>query len=60
MINVNWSKSASKEEIMNSVEVYLGDVVLAIASKDFSRPWGGFFIIEESLICRFIKLYLNP
>jgi mannose-6-phosphate isomerase len=57
MINVNWSKSASKEEVMKSVEVYLSDVELGIASKDFSRPWGGFFVIEESLADRFIKLY---
>lgn len=57
MINVNLSKATSKEEVMKSVESYLGDVELVIASKDFSRPWGGFFVIEESLADRFIKLY---
>ncbi len=57
MININWSKSASKEEVMKSVEKYLNEVELIIASKDFSRPWGGFFVIEESLADRFIQLY---
>ena len=57
MINVNLSKAASKEDVMKSVEIYLGEVELVIASKDFSRPWGGFFVIEESLADRFIKLY---
>jgi len=57
MINVNLSKATSKEDVMKSVEAYLGEVELAIASKDFSRPWGGFFVLEESLADRFIKLY---
>ncbi len=57
MINVNLSKETSKEEVMKSVEAYLSEVELTIASKDFSRPWGGFFVIEESLADRFIKLY---
>jgi mannose-6-phosphate isomerase-like protein (cupin superfamily) len=42
---------------MKSVEAYLGEVELVIASKDFSRPWGGFFVLEESLADRFIQLY---
>lgn len=57
MINVDLWKTASKEEVMKSVEAYLGDVELIVASKDFSRPWGGFFVIEESLSGRFINLY---
>jgi mannose-6-phosphate isomerase-like protein (cupin superfamily) len=57
MININWSKTAAKEEVMKSVENYLGEVELLVASRDFTRPWGGFFVIEESLADRFIKLY---
>jgi mannose-6-phosphate isomerase-like protein (cupin superfamily) len=57
MINVNLSKTTSKEDVMKSVEAYLGEVELVIASKDFSRPWGGFFVLEESLADRFIQLY---
>lgn len=57
MVNVNLSKAAAKEDVMKSVETYLGEVELDIASKDFTRPWGGFFVLEESLADRFIKLY---
>ncbi len=57
MINVNLSLNASKEEVKKSVENYLNEVALSIASSDFTRPWGGFFVIEETLADRFIKLY---
>ncbi len=57
MIKLNLSKEAAKEDVMKSVEAYLGEVELDIASKDFSRPWGGFFVLEESLADRFIQLY---
>jgi mannose-6-phosphate isomerase-like protein (cupin superfamily) len=57
MLNINASDKSSKEEIMQSVEKYLGDEKLTIASRDFSRPWGGFFVIDESLASQFIKLY---
>ena len=56
MINVKTSVSSSKEAVMKSIESYLGEVNLTIASRDFTRPWGGFFVIEESLADRFIKL----
>jgi mannose-6-phosphate isomerase len=57
MININLSAGTSKAEVMKSVENYLNEVDLTIASRDHSRPWGGFFVIEESLADRFIKLY---
>jgi mannose-6-phosphate isomerase len=57
MMNINLSLNASKEEVKKSVEKYLGEVELSIASSDFTRPWGGFFVIDEALADRFIKLY---
>jgi mannose-6-phosphate isomerase len=57
MININLSASTLKAEVMKSVENYLNEVDLTIAARDHSRPWGGFFVIEESLADRFIKLY---
>ncbi|MBI3220900.1 MAG: phosphoheptose isomerase [Bacteroidetes bacterium] len=57
MINVILSASASKEEVMKSVQQYLAEVDLTVATHDFSRPWGGFFVIEESQADRFIQLY---
>ncbi len=42
---------------MGSVESYLAQEKLSISSHDFSRPWGGFFVIDESLSDHFIQLY---
>lgn len=57
MLNISASTKSSKEEIMQSIEKYLGEEKLAIASRDFTRPWGGFFVIDESLSDRFIQIY---
>ncbi len=57
MININLTASASKNAVKKSVEDYLAEVQLDISSHDFSRPWGGFFVIEEELADRFIQLY---
>jgi mannose-6-phosphate isomerase-like protein (cupin superfamily) len=59
MLNINTGISSSKEEVMKSIENYLAGVELSIASQDFTRPWGGFFVIDESLASRFIKLYFS-
>ncbi len=56
-MNINLSAGTPKAEVMRSVENYLNEVGLTIASRDHSRPWGGFFVIEETRADRFIKLY---
>jgi mannose-6-phosphate isomerase-like protein (cupin superfamily) len=57
MININLTTSTSKEVVKKSVEGYLAETGLTISSNDFSRPWGGFFVIDEKLAERFIELY---
>jgi mannose-6-phosphate isomerase len=57
MININTNVTSSKEDVMKSIETYLLEVELTVASHDFSRPWGGFFVIDETQAERFIKLY---
>lgn len=57
MINVILSASALKDEVMKSVQNYLAEVNLVVATHDFSRPWGGFFVIDEDQSDRFIQLY---
>jgi mannose-6-phosphate isomerase-like protein (cupin superfamily) len=39
------------------VEKYLTDAGFKIAAKDFSRPWGGFFVLDESQAQKFGQLY---
>jgi mannose-6-phosphate isomerase-like protein (cupin superfamily) len=56
-MNIKTGTTSSKDEVMKSIESYLAEVKLTVASRDFSRPWGGFFVIDEKLAERFIKIY---
>lgn len=56
-MNVKTEVTSSKDEVMKSIESYLSEMKLTVASRDFFRPWGGFFVIDEKLAEQFIKLY---
>ncbi len=43
-----FSNSESKQETFNNVQAYLDNQGLRVVSKDFERPWGGFFVIDET------------
>jgi mannose-6-phosphate isomerase-like protein (cupin superfamily) len=63
MLNLELAPTLPKQTVMSSIEQKLSELDLTIASHDFSRPWGGFFVMEESLAPRFIQLFfphLNP
>lgn len=49
--------NSEKEDVRRSVENYLTFKGLKYSSSDFMRPWGGFFVIDESETGRFIELY---
>ena len=51
------SLKGEKSEVFASVEKYLTGNGLKIAAKDFSRPWGGFFVLDESQAQKFGQLY---
>lgn len=46
-----------KEVVMASVENYLLELGFTVAAKDFNRPWGGFFVLNESEAIQFGQLY---
>lgn len=46
-----------KNDILNSAEKHLESIGFKIVSKDFNRPWGGFFVLDESQAEEFGKLY---
>lgn len=41
----------------NKVEKYLRDHGFTFERTDFNRPWGGFFVIEESQAAEFCQLF---
>ena len=54
---LNFSADTSKELIFEKVAAYLKERELKIASQDSTRPWGGFFVLEEGEARKFISLY---
>lgn len=46
-----------KPEVFDSAEKYLSDNGFIIAAKDFDRPWGGFFVIDEAQAQKFAELF---
>lgn len=56
-MQLNFSNSESKEVIFEKVTAYLNSKHLQIHKQDNTRPWGGFFVIEENEAEKFIQLY---
>ncbi len=48
---------STKDQIFKTIETQLAQASLGIASFDKSRPWGGFFVIDETNIETFIQLF---
>jgi mannose-6-phosphate isomerase len=51
------SLSGERAEVFASVSSYLAKSGYTVVSKDFNRPWGGFFVIDESQAEAFGKKY---
>jgi mannose-6-phosphate isomerase len=56
-MQLDFSKSINKETVFKEVTEYLNNLNIKIAKKDNTRPWGGFFVIDESDSEHFIKIY---
>ncbi|HNP17919.1 MAG TPA: phosphoheptose isomerase [Fulvivirga sp.] len=50
-------KSTKRTAIFNEIEEYLTSLKLNVVSKDFNRPWGGFFVIDERQAQRFANIF---
>jgi mannose-6-phosphate isomerase-like protein (cupin superfamily) len=51
------SLSGEKQAVLANVEKYLRDLGFKVIDKDFSRPWGGFFVLDEGQAVTFASLY---
>lgn len=49
--------NASRSQVFETVSNYLLADGFTIADKDFNRPWGGFFVLEESNAPAFAAKY---
>ena len=58
MMNQTFNSGINKETVFEEVEKYISSFV-RIRYKDMTRPWGGFFVIEEEDAEAFIKQFFN-
>jgi len=56
-MNLDFSENINKDIVFDTLNKYLADQNIKIDKKDDSRPWGGFFVIDESQSDHFISLY---
>lgn len=56
-MELSFDLHTSKQNVFNTVEKYLQQKDLAIDKQDINRPWGGFFVIEETEAEKFISIF---
>lgn len=52
-----FTSEVSKDEVFKQVESYIGELEIKVSATDSERPWGGFFVIDESSTEDFINTY---
>ena len=58
-MSLNFLKSIPKELIFENIAEYLNLKNLKINKQDNTRPWGGYFVLEETESEKFIELYFQ-
>lgn len=51
------SPNLGKSQLAELVEHYLFDSGFSVATQDFERPWGGFFVLDETQIRKFKETF---
>jgi len=56
---MNINNKGSKSEIFDQIRDWLKSQDYQVQQEDQSRPWGGFFVLDESQIQKFRKQFFN-
>lgn len=56
-MELNFLNGTEKEKVFEQVTAYLQNKNLQVSKMDNSRPWGGFFVIDEDEAEKFIQIY---
>lgn len=56
---LSFPSTSPRARVFNDVETFIRDKDFVIASMDDARPWGGFFVIDESESQRFIETFFS-
>ncbi|MBK5279512.1 MAG: phosphoheptose isomerase [Bacteroidia bacterium] len=51
------TQKETRSELFETVGNFLSSLKLKVASKDFERPWGGFYVINEEQAQQFSKIF---
>lgn len=51
------SKTCERPEVFDSIQKFIDEKGFAVVSKDHNRPWGGFFVLDESQAPQFIETF---
>ena len=51
------TQKENRSELFEKVGNYLADFKLKVVAKDFERPWGGFYVIDEQQAAQFAKIF---
>jgi mannose-6-phosphate isomerase len=54
---MNFKATDEKATVFNTISKYLSEKQLQVASQDETRPWGGFFVLDESDADKFIAAF---
>lgn len=54
---MNFSADTEKNIVFKEIETMITDLGFIIANQDQSRPWGGFFVLDEVQAPKFIQTY---
>ena len=58
-MSLHFSPETPKELVFEDVAEYLHQQKLKVEKQDSTRPWGGFFVLDESEAEKFIALYFS-
>lgn len=57
MFDLNFSAETPATEVFDAVAMFLHEAGFRIASFDHARPWGGFFVLDESQAPQFVSRF---
>lgn len=58
-MSLHFSSDTPKELVFENITDYLHQQKLKVDSQDDTRPWGGFFVLDEGEAEKFIDLYFS-
>lgn len=58
-MKIKLAEALKKSEVFEQIQNYLEQQGFNVTNSDETRPWGGFFVIDENQSQKFINLFFN-